>query len=297
MRSTSGVSLDSGATIPSASTCWASRASRRSGRDASVRRRVSSSFSGAPPYDQGGATKQPALIIASASVALLGFVLLTRMHERYMFTAAARAGARSSSYGRRGLPMSACQSLFVNLWFLYAAFNVRVRARGTPLRTVVRLDLRKRRHEFVAEEEGALARCRHDRDDRRGLRPAMGATILGDVPRWPGDRPRSRTGAGSGAGCGPAELGAQDPRAEGMTVKAAMMVAHARARSPSRATVGSRFERGSRSETVRDPRRLGGRLWPRPRARDDGAWRELGSSVKFSESAPTTSSGRPFTSA
>ena len=71
-----------------------------------------------------GANEARALTVAAASVALLAFALLTRMHERYMFLALAmlRAARLHAAAAARATP--ALSALFVlNLWYPYAFFN------------------------------------------------------------------------------------------------------------------------------------------------------------------------------
>ena len=80
-----------------------------------------------------GAPQALALTIASATVSLLAYAVLTRMHERYMFTSLAIL-APLVIVPRLRLAYAALSALFVlNLWYPYTYFNADWKNAGYPV--------------------------------------------------------------------------------------------------------------------------------------------------------------------
>ena len=81
---------------------------------------------------EGGAHEALTLTIASATVALVSYVVLTRMHERYMFVALMMFAPLAFVRPLR-VAYAALSGLFVlNLWFVYAAINSEWTRKGYP---------------------------------------------------------------------------------------------------------------------------------------------------------------------
>ena len=139
-----------------------------------------------------GADEARVLVVASAVVSLLAYILLTRMHERYMFLALACLSPLVFTRSLRLAYAGLCGLFVLNLWYALRVLQRAVARAGARAGAALPLDVRRHRDRHLAED--VLVGRGHRRRTRRRLDRSPLGRADDDRERSSGDRAASAAG-------------------------------------------------------------------------------------------------------